>query len=79
MMFGLSYLKLAAVGAALALLLASYVTTYRMGVANERAASLARSVEVLRERNKTDGEIRNLDDAGLCIKLGGVWNGGACE
>lgn len=42
------------------------------GRASERAAILTRSVEVLRERNATDDQIRNMDDAGLCRALGGL-------
>lgn len=34
----------------------------------------------LKERNETDAKIENMDDAGLCGLLGGVWNGeGECE
>ena len=42
------------------------------GRASERAAILTRSVEVLRERNAVDGQIRNMDGAALCRALGGL-------
>jgi hypothetical protein len=43
------------------------------------AAVLNRSVEILRERNTTDDEIRNLDDASLCVALDGVFADGSCQ
>lgn len=62
------------------LLTFSHVEAYRWGAASERKATLTRSVEVLRERNATDDQIRNLDDGGLCRALGGrVSDDGACE
>ena len=58
----------------------SHVEAYKAGAASERQATLTRSVEVLRERNATDDQIRNMDDAGLCRALGGRVSGdGACE
>lgn len=42
------------------------------GRAIERTAAIGKSVEILRERNVTDEEVRNMDDAGLCAALGGV-------
>ncbi len=42
------------------------------GRAIERTASLGKSVEILRERNVTDEEVRNMDDATLCAALGGL-------
>jgi hypothetical protein len=38
----------------------------------ERAASLTRSVESLRERNATDDQVRNMDSTALCRALGGL-------
>jgi hypothetical protein len=31
------------------------------------------------ERDKTDADIRQLDHAGLCARLGGVWRDGQCD
>lgn len=42
------------------------------GRASERAAILTTSIDVLRERNATDDEIRNMDAADLCRALGGL-------
>lgn len=41
------------------------------GRAIERTAAIGKSVEILRERNVTDEEVRNMDDAALCGALGG--------
>ena len=72
---------LGAVVALLGLLTYGHVKAYRAGAAAERLATLNRSVEVLRERNATDDQIRNLDDAGLCAALGGrfVPDDGTCQ
>lgn len=71
---------LAGVVALVGLLTFTHWEAYRAGAASERQAILARSVDVLRERNATDDQIRNMDDAGLCRALGGrVSDAGACE
>lgn len=75
MMFGLfDWLKVGA-GAALGAAVIS-VPVYLYGKADgrqiERAASLTRSVESLRERNATDERFRNMDDVALCRALGGL-------
>lgn len=62
------------------LLMAAWLDGYHAGAASERQAILARSVEVLRERNATDDQIRSLDDGGLCRALGGrLSDAGACQ
>lgn len=79
-MFGFSFTTIAvAAGVALA----SAVGLYWIGDANGfqrgREAALERSVDILRERAKTDEETRSLDDAGLCVALGGrVSDDGSC-
>ena len=70
---------LAAIIAVLGLLTFSHVKAYHAGAAAERLTTLNRSVEVLRERNATDDQIRNLDDAGLCAALGGLFENGSCQ
>ena len=45
----------------------------------ERAASLQKAMELIEHRSKTNAEIRNLDDAGLCRLLGGVLVNGKCQ
>jgi len=52
---------------------------YQAGRTAERTAILNRSVEILRERNHVDDEVRNLDDASLCDALGGVFANGSCQ
>lgn len=64
---------------ALGLLTYSHRFAYQAGRQVEREALLTRSVEVLRERNATDDEIRNMDDAALCAALGGVFTDGSCQ
>lgn len=64
---------------ALGLLTYSHGFAYQAGRQVEREALLTRSVEVLRERNATDDEIRNMDDAALCAALGGVFTNGSCQ
>jgi uncharacterized membrane protein len=56
----------------LGLLTWSHTHAYRAGKAAERTDILDRSIEILRERNATDDEIRNMDDAALCAALGGL-------
>lgn len=58
--------------AALALLTWSHTHAYRAGKAAERTEILTRSVEILRERNATDDEIKGMDDRQLCLSLGGL-------
>ena len=70
---------LGAVVAVLGLLTFSHIKAYQAGAAAERMTTLNRSVEVLRERNATDDQIRNLDDAGLCAALGGLFADGTCQ
>lgn len=81
-MFGLAtWLKLGAGAVAGALLAAGplYLIGKHDGRQAERAEILTRSVEILRERNATDDEIKGMDDAALCAALGGVFADGACE
>ena len=79
-MFSRQGALLAGVLALAGLLTFSHVEAYRAGAASERQVILTRSVEVLRERNATDDQIRSLDDGGLCRALGGrVSDAGACE
>jgi hypothetical protein len=45
----------------------------------ERAATLKRSMDVIERRSRTNAEIRNLDDRGLCAALGGLFENGECR
>lgn len=78
-MFGFSITTIAvAAGVALASAVGLYWLGHSNGVQQGREAALERSVDILRERAKTDEQVRNLDDAGLCAALGGVWTEGGC-
>ena len=70
-------LAAAAVGAGI--LAGTYWYAYQQGRAAERLDALNRSIEILRERNVTDDEIREMDDAELCALLGGVYADGSCQ
>lgn len=50
----------------------SWLYGYQRGAASQRQAALSRSIDVLRERTKVDDQIRDMDSAGLCRKLGGL-------
>lgn len=84
-MFGLDKLALIAgaiTGAVLAGIVAipvAYTIGKHDGRQIERQASLQRSMDTIRERNKTNAEINALDDAGLCRALGGVPVEDRCE
>ena len=39
----------------------------------ERSAQLARSMEIIKERSRTNAAVNSLSDADLCHELGGVW------
>lgn len=62
-----------AIIAVLGLLTFSHRFAYQSGRQVEREALLARSVEILRERNRVDDEVSTFDDMALCRSLGGVW------
>lgn len=57
----------------------SWIHGYQRGAAAERQAILTRSIDVLRERTKVDDQIRDMDDAGLCAVLGGVFEDSTCQ
>ena len=68
--------------AALALVLA-YGAGYYGGAsgakAKARAEALQATLDQLKERNATDEQIRDMDDAALCQLLGGVFTDGECQ
>lgn len=78
-LFSKTGLTVAAVVAVIAILAISHWRAYEAGAAAERARMLARSVEILRERNVTDDQVRNMDSAALCRALGGrLQDDGSC-
>ncbi len=70
---------LGALAVAFMLLSIAWIHGHQRGAASERQAILTRSVEVLRQRSATDEKVRNMDDAGLCAALGGVFEDGSCQ
>lgn len=55
------------------LISAAWFDGHSYGRAAERQKSLSRSIDLIRERSKTNAEISRLDDAALCRELGGSW------
>lgn len=81
-MFGLfDWVKIGAGFAlgALAISIPAYYTGRSDGRDLERTAALQRSMELIRERSKTNEAIRNLGPDGLCRELGGVFEDGQCK
>jgi len=61
-----------AIIAAMLLLTFSHRFAYQAGRQVEREALLTRSVEILRERNRVDEQVKDMDAAALCAALGGL-------
>ncbi len=49
------------------------------GRVEERTAALTRSMEIIKERSRTNAEVEALDDRGLCLELGGLFENGECR
>lgn len=49
------------------------------GAASERADQLAKSIELIQKRGKTNAEVSKLDDVALCRELGGEWMRDHCQ
>lgn len=78
-MFGFSFTTIAvAAGVALASALGIYWLGHSNGVQKGREAALERSVDILRQRNQTDEQVREMGDAELCAAIGGVMRDGTC-
>lgn len=45
----------------------------------ERAAQLQRSMDLIEERGKVNGELENMDSAAICRELGGMLVNGDCQ
>ena len=59
--------------AGIAVIIGAYAFGHSSGIQQGREAALERSVDILRERAKTDDEINDMDARSLCIALGGEW------
>lgn len=68
-----AYLALGVALAVIAALTVSHWQAYRKGAASERTAALTRSIDLIRDRSKTNAQINRMDDAALCRELGGQW------
>lgn len=76
------WLKIGAVAtvAALLALWSAYHLGARDGRREGREAALAQSVTILKQKAKTDAEIRDMSDADLCRALGGrLSDDGTCQ
>ena len=45
----------------------------------ERTAAIARSMEIIKERTRTNAQVDALTDADLCRELGGLFENGECR
>lgn len=74
----LSFLTSRAGAAMVAIVAAALIATwainaaYQAGRTAERTAILNRSVEILRERSKTDEAVHDMSPRDLCLELGGM-------
>lgn len=46
---------------------------YSIGVQSERSASLTKGVELVKERDKLNVQVRTATGADICRRLGGQW------
>lgn len=79
-MFGLlDYLKLAAGGAAGAVILYGWAviwhgpSQYRAGQASERSAAIERANDLIKKMEQDNAEISGMDDSGICAEFGFKW------
>lgn len=49
------------------------------GKDEERTAAIARSMEIIKERTRTNAQVNALTDADLCRELGGLFEDGECR
>lgn len=74
-MFGFlfTYAKPLFIGVVILAVVGSYTSVFYLGKLSERKALVERTVEVLKERNKIDGELNSLDRTAFCARLGLVF------
>ena len=53
--------------------------SYRLGISHERERSANAAMDLIKQRDKIDGKVKSLDDAGLCRALGLEWVRDHCE
>jgi len=83
-MFGLGIFDAVKIGAGAVLgaLVASgpvYLYGKHEGRQQAAASALQRSMDLIRERGKTNAKINSLDDPALCRSIGGKWVSDQCE
>ncbi len=85
-MFGLLDIPKLATAAALGFLACYLVATIfwlpnarQEAIAGERAAVMARAIDVLKERGKNDAQISRMGNSDLCRELGGLPDGDNCN
>lgn len=57
----------------------AFYKAYEAGRQHEREATLKRSIELLKERDRVNAEVDRMDTRALCIELGGVFANGECH
>lgn len=45
----------------------------------ERTAAMERAMDLIKKRGEDDAEIGSMDDAALCVELGGKWVSDRCN
>lgn len=46
---------------------------FEEGRKTERTAAMERAMDLIKKRGEDDAEIGSMDDAALCVELGGSW------
>lgn len=62
----------------------SYVQAFTLPAAREqerqliRAETLERAIDLYQQRSRTNADVQKMDDAAVCVELGGVFSDGVC-
>ncbi len=52
---------------------------FEEGRKTERTAAMERAMDLIKKRGEDDAEIGSMDDAALCVELGGKWVSDRCN
>lgn len=63
----------AGVAAILIIITGMVTSVYRSGIQAERTAALTKGVELVKERDKLNVQVRSATGADICRRLGGQW------
>jgi hypothetical protein len=55
------------------IVLGAFAAVYQHGVEAERAATLAKGIALVKERDKLNVQVRTATDRDICARLGGRW------